>query len=496
MSSSGTPARGNYHAKTLREKVEILREVDAGKANKVEIAKKHAIPRSTLSTYVRNRKTIEDAYEAEVFAHGRKRLRSAKHPDLEKALITWVKEMRSQDLPLSGPIIMAKAAEFALHLKHHDFAVSEGWFHRFRQRHDLVFRIVSGEGKDVSMETCAIDTGECEVVFEGMRDLLQDVSFADYVDADSSAVICGAMTDEDIIAQVVGEPVAEAENDVDNEEEEVEVEEAPIRPSAPEVMDALNVARLFFSFEEGKEDALRLVQARERACPGTRLCICILPVSAVCKRLTTRANIAHTKNRINKRIEALPFRVMFLFLRVSSSVFFFFFLLAVIMSPVTDLREMGTVKIKGFTRLEHRGRRMAALKRLTLLSLLWNFPLVRNSFHARVVDFKFEAKSKQIVVWPNIFYSNIEYLGFCSASFRSMCSKLGVRFSPLGHRFPPKPVITTPCVAVSLEVSKDGLKRHKLCFTRKQSAEPVLTISKKRVGLKKGNKVRVNDMFK
>ncbi|KAG0441291.1 hypothetical protein HPB47_015994, partial [Ixodes persulcatus] len=258
MSSSGTPARGNYHTKTLREKVEILREVDAGKANKVEIAKKHAIPRSTLSTYIRNRKTIEDAYEAEVFAHGRKRLRSAKHPDLEKALITWVKEMRSQDLPLSGPIIMAKAAEFALHLKHHDFAASEGWFHRFRQRHDLVFRIVSGEGKDVSMETCAIDTGECEVVFEGMRDLLQDVSFADYVDADSSAVICGAMTDEDIIAQVVGEPVAEAENDVDNEEEEVEVEEAPIRPSAPEVMDALNVARLFFSFEEGEEDALRL----------------------------------------------------------------------------------------------------------------------------------------------------------------------------------------------------------------------------------------------
>lgn len=136
--------------------MEILREVDAGKANKVEIAKKHAIPRSTLSTYIRNRKTIEDAYEAEVFAHGRKRLRSAKHPDLEKALITWVKEMRSQDLPLSGPIIMAKAAEFALHLKHHDFAASEGWFHHFRQRHDLVFRIVSGEGKDVSMETCAM----------------------------------------------------------------------------------------------------------------------------------------------------------------------------------------------------------------------------------------------------------------------------------------------------------------------------------------------------
>ncbi|CAN7997064.1 unnamed protein product, partial [Ixodes hexagonus] len=94
------------------------------------------------------------------------------------------------------------------------------------------------------------DTGEREVVSEGIRDLLQDVSFADYVDTDSSAVICGAMTDEDIIAQVVSEPVAEAENDDDDDEEEVE--ETPVRPSAPEVMDALNVVRLFFSFEEGE----------------------------------------------------------------------------------------------------------------------------------------------------------------------------------------------------------------------------------------------------
>ncbi|KAM7312180.1 hypothetical protein ISCGN_009085 [Ixodes scapularis] len=60
--------------------------------------------------------------------------------------------MRSQDV-LSGLIIMAKAAEFALHLKHHDFAASEGWFHCFRQRHDLIFCTAAGEGKDVSVET-------------------------------------------------------------------------------------------------------------------------------------------------------------------------------------------------------------------------------------------------------------------------------------------------------------------------------------------------------
>lgn len=50
-----------------------MREVETGKASKVEIAKKNEIPRSTLSTYIRNKRTIEDAYEAGVFAHDKKK---------------------------------------------------------------------------------------------------------------------------------------------------------------------------------------------------------------------------------------------------------------------------------------------------------------------------------------------------------------------------------------------------------------------------------------
>ncbi|KAH7946925.1 hypothetical protein HPB52_005918 [Rhipicephalus sanguineus] len=64
----------------------------------------------------------------------------------------------------------------------------------------------------------------------------------------------------DIIAQVAGaQPVAE-----EPEGEEDEDDEAPVRPSASAVMEALNVARLFFSFEEGEEDSLRRVRALEQ----------------------------------------------------------------------------------------------------------------------------------------------------------------------------------------------------------------------------------------
>ncbi|KAH7948510.1 hypothetical protein HPB52_023599 [Rhipicephalus sanguineus] len=72
-----------------------------------------------------------------------------------------------------------------------------------------------------------------------MADVLEDVCFADYVDVDSSAVVCGALTDDDITCQVrSAEPVAASDDD---EEED----EAPVRPSAAEVMARLNAARLF-----------------------------------------------------------------------------------------------------------------------------------------------------------------------------------------------------------------------------------------------------------
>lgn len=59
--------------------------------------------------------------------------------------------------------------------------------------------------------------------------------------------MCGALTDD--IAQVAGvQPVAEKAGGKDDK--------VPARPSASKVMKALNVTRLFFSFEKGEEDSL------------------------------------------------------------------------------------------------------------------------------------------------------------------------------------------------------------------------------------------------
>ncbi|XP_077524980.1 uncharacterized protein LOC144136487 [Amblyomma americanum] len=103
------------------------------------------------------------------------------------------------------------------------------------------------------------DDGSPEPLPVAVRAVLQDISFDDYIEVDSDAAVCGARCDEDIVAEIVGEQSVPEEGEDEDDDEEQE----PVCPSAAEVMGALNVARLFFSFEEGEEDSLRRIRALE-----------------------------------------------------------------------------------------------------------------------------------------------------------------------------------------------------------------------------------------
>ncbi|KAK8768126.1 hypothetical protein V5799_005093, partial [Amblyomma americanum] len=146
-------SRGKYSAKDLKTKVEILQAVERGLLTKTAIAEKYGIKKSTLSTYIKNKDSIIDAYQKEI-EPSRKRLRTSAHPEMETAVSTWIKDVRSRNIPLSGPIIAAKAADFANQMGISDFNASEGWLSRFKARHGLTFKNVCGEAAAVDKETC------------------------------------------------------------------------------------------------------------------------------------------------------------------------------------------------------------------------------------------------------------------------------------------------------------------------------------------------------
>ena len=63
-----------------------------------------------------------------------KRLRPAKHVDLERALFLWFSDIRARNVPISDEILQSKARFFGERLEINEFSYSRGWLQNFKKR--------------------------------------------------------------------------------------------------------------------------------------------------------------------------------------------------------------------------------------------------------------------------------------------------------------------------------------------------------------------------
>ena len=84
-----------------------------------------------------------------MFEPDRKRMRTAKHEDLEAALLVWFKQARFHNALISGPLLMEKADFFATQMGI-ELTTNPGWLECFKKRNGIVFKNVCGEANQVS----------------------------------------------------------------------------------------------------------------------------------------------------------------------------------------------------------------------------------------------------------------------------------------------------------------------------------------------------------
>ncbi|NXE88582.1 TIGD4 protein, partial [Menura novaehollandiae] len=124
---------------SIEEKIDIISAVESGK-KKADIAAKYGIKRNSLSSIMKNKEKVLEAFETLRFDPERKRLRTAFYADLEEALMKWYRIAQCLNVPVNGPMLRLKANDFAQKLGHSDFKCSNGWLDRFKSRYGLVFR--------------------------------------------------------------------------------------------------------------------------------------------------------------------------------------------------------------------------------------------------------------------------------------------------------------------------------------------------------------------
>jgi hypothetical protein len=111
------------------------------------------------------------AYNSSDFGSSRKKMRTAQHTDVEDALFQWFKNVRDQNIPISGPTLAAKADDLVIRLGHTYFTANHNWVERYKQRRGIVSRSINGESAAVD-ETVVEDYDDTEVTSE--EDLISD----------------------------------------------------------------------------------------------------------------------------------------------------------------------------------------------------------------------------------------------------------------------------------------------------------------------------------
>jgi len=132
----------------LKTKQLILVEVEKGTLIKTKIVEKFSIPKSTLSTIIKNKDKIDEAVLLGS-TNNTMRLRKPMLEDVEKELLNWFKKARDSNIPLSGVLVREKAREICISTGVLQMACSDGWLWRFQKRYDISYHNLSGEANKV-----------------------------------------------------------------------------------------------------------------------------------------------------------------------------------------------------------------------------------------------------------------------------------------------------------------------------------------------------------
>lgn len=179
MASTSSTKSRTHKTLTLAEKVAVIKEVEKGVKKKSEIAKDFGIPPNTLSTYLKNKDKILSS--AEEVDKGRKRLREPEHPNLDNCVLKWFKQARDKKIPLSGPLIRAKAEQFAKELGKENFKASTGWLDGFKDRNKITFKAVCGESGAVNQQ-------EANQWKQDLEEMIQDRDPKDIFNVDETGL--------------------------------------------------------------------------------------------------------------------------------------------------------------------------------------------------------------------------------------------------------------------------------------------------------------------
>ena len=138
---------------TLHEKVDVIAYKDKSPAIGIrEIAEKFQCGKTQIQSTLRDKRKLLDKFATNGNAAS-KRARMCRFQNINSAMLEWFRMARTKNIPVSGPMLQAKAVAVAEQMQLENFKVSNGWLEKFKTRYKIKGMTVSGESGEVREET-------------------------------------------------------------------------------------------------------------------------------------------------------------------------------------------------------------------------------------------------------------------------------------------------------------------------------------------------------
>ncbi|GBM98851.1 Tigger transposable element-derived protein 6 [Araneus ventricosus] len=113
----------------------------------------------------------------------KQRLKTRVFEDADEAVLKWIHIMRDENVPISARFIIEKGLQFAKALEGCDeFRGSNGWLEKFKRRHGIMEKVISGESEDVD------DNVSENWITETLSKILKDYKPENTFNADETAL--------------------------------------------------------------------------------------------------------------------------------------------------------------------------------------------------------------------------------------------------------------------------------------------------------------------
>ena len=162
----------------ILKKHELLKKYKAlPKCSQRVAAEQLNISRGCLRNLHREETALQTETSGKEVSNERKRQRHGKNREVEDGLWKWFHFAQSCKVPINGPVLMQKAEEIAKQFGHDQFKSSDGWFNRWKKRHDLRYIELYSEASEADDEAAAM------WISENVQELLKKYEPADVYNA-------------------------------------------------------------------------------------------------------------------------------------------------------------------------------------------------------------------------------------------------------------------------------------------------------------------------